>query len=56
MFKIGDKIKFGTLAGEITEVYCRTQIGFIPKSTVSYDILLRQVPEEQIKQTGDGNS
>ena len=54
MFKTGDKIRFGNLSGEIVEVYTKTQIGFVPKTEVSYDIMLRQVPEQAIKQTQDG--
>ena len=56
MFKTGDKIKFGNLSGEIVEVYTKTQIGFVPKTSISYDIMLRQVPEEAIKQTDNGTN
>lgn len=49
MFKIGDKIKIGPLQGEITEVYQKTQIGFKPKTEVSYDIMLKEVPEKKIQ-------
>ena len=54
MYKVGDKIKVGPLTGEITEVYCKIRIGFVSKSEVSYDIVLRGVPEETIKPKDDG--
>lgn len=54
MYKVGDKIKIGSLIGEVAEVYCKTKIGFVSKSEVSYDIILKQVPEETIKPREDG--
>ena len=54
MYKVGDKIKVGPLTGEITEVYCKTRIGFVSKSEVFYDIILKGVPEETIKVEEDG--
>ena len=54
MYKIGDKIKIGSLIGEVAEVYCKTKIGFVSRSEVSYDIVLRGVPEETIKPKDDG--
>lgn len=49
MYKVGDKIKIGPMMGEISEVHCKTRIGFNCKSEVSYDILLKGVPEDDIK-------
>lgn len=54
MFKIGDKIKVGNAVGEITQVYIRSRIGFNVESEVSYDILLRDIPEKTITQKEDG--
>ena len=49
MYKVGDKIKIGPMMGEISEVHCKTRIGFNCKSEVSYDILLKGVPEDDIR-------
>lgn len=49
MYKVGDKIKIGPMIGEISEVHCKSRIGFNCKSEVSYDILLKNVPEDGIK-------
>lgn len=49
MYKVGDKIKIGPMMGEISEVHCKTKIGFNCKSEVSYDILLKGVPEDDIR-------
>lgn len=54
MFKIGDKINIGSLVGEIAGVNFKNWIGFHPKTEVYYDIILRQIPEEQIKPMEDG--
>ena len=54
MFKIGDKINFGTLVGEIVDINAKNWIGFTPKSEVYYDIILKGVPEEKIKPTKNG--
>ena len=49
MYKVGDKLKIGPMMGEISEVHCKTRIGFNCKSEVSYDILLKGVPEDDIR-------
>lgn len=49
MYKVGDKIKIGPMMGEISEIHCKTRIGFNCKSEVSYDILLKGVPEDDIR-------
>jgi hypothetical protein len=54
MFKVGDRIKFGPVVGEIAEVHCKSRIGFNCTNEVSYDIILREVPEENIKQEDNG--
>lgn len=54
MYKIGDKIKIGPVYGEITEVHCKSRIGFNCENEISYDIILRQVPEDAIKETENG--
>jgi hypothetical protein len=56
MYKVGDKIKIGPMIGEISEVHCKSRIGFNCKSEVSYDILLKNVPEEDIKIKSDENT
>lgn len=54
MWKVGDAITIGPLKGEIVEVYNKTQIGFKAKNVVTYDIMFKGVPEEQIKPKEDG--
>ena len=56
MWKVGDAITIGPLKGEIVEVYNKTQIGFKAKNVVTYDIMFKGVPEEQIKPKEDGTT
>ena len=55
MFKIGDKIKIGPMVGEISEVHCKTRIGFNCTSEITYDILLKGVPEDDIRPKAQEN-
>ena len=54
MYKVGDKINFGNLVGEVVNVQNKTWIGFHPHNEVHYDIILRSVPEEALIPKGDG--
>lgn len=55
MFKVGDKIKIGPMVGEISEVHCKTRIGFNCTSEITYDILLKGVPEDDIRPKAQEN-
>lgn len=50
MYKIGDKISLGRLTGEIVNKETKTWIGFHPHTETHYDILIKNIPEEEIKQ------
>lgn len=54
MYKIGDKISFGKLVGEIVNLETKTWIGFHPHNETYYDILFKNISEESLKQKGDG--
>lgn len=54
MYKVGDKVNFGDMTGEIVDVKTKTWIGFHPHNEVHYDILFRNIPEEAINQEKDG--
>lgn len=49
MYKVGDKIKIGPMVGEISEVHCKSRIGFNCKSEIYYDIILKGISEDDIK-------
>lgn len=54
MYKVGDKVSLGSIAGEIIEVRSKTWIGFHPHNETYYDILLKNIPEESLKRKEDG--
>lgn len=54
MYSVGDKISIGKLVGEIVNKETKTWIGFHPHTDTRYDILIKSVPEEEIKQNEDG--
>lgn len=54
MYKIGDKISFGKLVGEIVNLETKTWIGFHPHTETRYDILIKNIPEEAITQEKNG--
>ena len=54
MYKVGDKISFGSMSGEIVNIRNKNWIGFHPHSETYYDILFKDIPEESLKQNNDG--
>lgn len=54
MYKVGDKVNFGSMAGEIVDVKSKTWIGFHPHNETYYDILFKDIPEESLKQSNNG--
>lgn len=54
MYKVGDKVNFGSMSGEIVDVRSKTWIGFHPHNETYYDILFKNISEESLKRKGDG--
>ena len=54
MYKVGDKVSFGSMSGEIVNIRNKNWIGFHPHSETYYDILFKDIPEESLKQNNDG--
>lgn len=54
MYKVGDKITFGSMEGEIVNVRSKTWIGFHPHNETYYDILLKNISEESLSKDENG--
>ena len=51
MYKVGDKVNFGSMSGEIVAIRNKNWIGFHPHNETYYDILFKDIPEESLKQS-----